>query len=121
MPAAANLPVGNVLPLRCVDIATPFEIADGERPPTRTRSHVAIKLSLSQTLFTVAQSVALDLSGLWIADMERVARRRCNGVVTVNLPASTEVTSLPEIISRCFDDLTSLLTHALVLVVTLVT
>ena len=33
-----------------------------------------------------------DLSGFWIADMERVrpTRRRCNGAVTANLPASTE-------------------------------
>jgi len=40
--------------------------------------------------------------------------------VTVILSASTDDLSLPEIISRYFDDLTSLLTPAVVLVVTLV-
>ena len=49
--------------------------------------------------------------------MERAARRRCNGAITANLPASTEDTPLPAIISRYSDDLTSLLTPALVLVV----
>ena len=44
--------------------------------------------------------------------MERVARRRCKGAVTVNLPASTEDL---EIIS-CYSDLTSLLTPLVVLV-----
>jgi len=37
----------------------------------------------------VPQSVT-GPSGVWIADVERAARRRCNGAVTVNLPASTE-------------------------------
>jgi len=60
-----------------------------------------------------------ELSGFWIADVERAARRRCNGAVTANLPASTEDIFLPAIISRHSDDLTSLLTPAVVLVVTL--
>jgi len=30
-----------------------------------------------------------DLSGFWIADVERVARRLCNGAATANLLAST--------------------------------
>ena len=54
-----------------------------------------------------------DLSDFLIADMERAARRPSNGVVTANLPASTEDTPLPEIISW-HSDLTSLLTASLV-------
>ena len=37
--------------------------------------------------------------GLWIANVERVARRRCIGAITANLPASTEDVPLPEITS----------------------
>jgi len=62
----------------------------------------------------------LDFSGFWIADVERAAQSRCNGAVTVNLPASTEDIPLPEIVSR-YSDVTSLLTHSVVLVVMLVT
>ena len=55
--------------------------------------------------------------------MERAARRRYNGAVTANLPASTEDISLPEIISwhPGHPDLTSLLTASMVLAVMLVT
>jgi len=53
--------------------------------------------------------------------MERAARRCRNGAVTASLPASVEDTSLPAIISRYSDDLTSLLIPAVaVLVVALV-
>jgi len=57
-----------------------------------------------------------DLSGFWIADMERVARRRCNGAVTANLPATTKDVPLPEIISW-YSDLTSLFTPSAVVAV----
>jgi len=62
-----------------------------------------------------------QLSGFSIADVEWAAQRRCNGAVTANLPAPTEDTPLPSIISRYSDYLTSLLTLSVVLVVTLVT
>jgi len=55
-----------------------------------------------------------DLSGFWIADVERAVRRRRNGAVTANLPTSIEDIPLPAIISRYSDDLTSLLTPTVV-------
>jgi len=39
-----------------------------------------------------------DLSGFWIADVERAVQRRRNGAVTANLPASIEDTLLSALI-----------------------